>query len=304
MSPRRLQWVELTPSYRCNNACLGCFASTTDDSSPEMSDREILDALHTGLRDGARALWIGGGEPTLARATLRLAHAARRLGYARVKLQTNGMILAYPEHAKRCRDAGITEVAFSIKGATAATHDRLTRTAGCFDLMRTGMENCRALGLDLEGDLLIYRSNLAELPDMVGDHIPLGLKRFRVWLLAVSDPEGDPEAAAESPRIAEVMPALTRALAHLPPDAPPDALVSLHTPPCTIPEEHARLRFFAPTLGLRVVNPGGHAFMLEDSPMEGGAFLPRCARCALRPQCNGPRSSYLARYGDDEFRPV
>lgn len=299
-----LQWVELTPSYRCNNACLGCFASTTDDHAPEMSDREALDALTAGRRDGATGLWLGGGEPTLSRSTLRLAHAARRLGYARVKLQTNGMMLAYPEYAQRCRDAGVTEVAFSIKGSNATTHDRLARTEGCFALMQRGIANCRALGMDLEGDVLLYRSNARELPDIVSEHIPLGLKRFRVWLLAVSDPESDPEAATESPRIAEVMPHLALAAARLPPDAPADALVSLHTPPCTVPAEHARLRFFAPELGLRVVNPGGHAFMLEDSPMEGGAYLPRCAGCALRPRCNGPRSSYLARYGDDEFRPA
>jgi hypothetical protein len=299
-----LQWVELTPSYRCNNACLGCFASSPD-AGDAMSDRESLDALTAGRRDGATGLWLGGGEPTLSRATLRLAHAARRLGYARVKLQTNGMMLAYPEYARRCRDAGVTEVAFAIKGATAATHDRLTRTEGCFDLLRKGIENCRALGLDLEGDVLVYRSNAHELPATVADHYALGLRRFRVWLLsATGAAREDPAVRAEVPRIADVMPRLTEAADQLPPDAPGDVLVSLHTPPCTVPATHPGLRFFAPALGLRVVNPGGHAFMLEDSPMEGGAFLPDCAGCALRPRCNGPRQEYIDRFGPREFVPL
>jgi hypothetical protein len=294
-----LQWVELTPSYRCNNACLGCFASTTD-ASPEMPDRVALDALTAGRRDGATGLWLGGGEPTLSRGTLRLAHAARRLGYTRVKLQTNGMMLAYPEYARRCRDAGVTEVAFSIKGADAATHDRLARTAGCFDLMRQGIANCRALGMDLEGDILVYRSNAHQLADIVGDHIPLGLKRFRVWMLTATDPD----ALSESPQIADVTPHLAAALARLPPDAPPDALTSLHTPPCTLPAGCERARFYAPDLALRVVNPDGRAFLLEDSPMEGGAFLPGCAGCTLRPRCNGLRQDYLDRFGPGEFIPL
>lgn len=295
----KLQWVELTPSYRCNNACLGCFASTPD-ASPEMSDREALDALTAGRRDGATGLWLGGGEPTLSRATLRLAHAARRLGYTRVKLQTNGMMLAYPEYAQRCRDAGVTEVAFSIKGASATTHDRLARTAGCFALMQKGIANCRALGLDLEGDILLYRSNAHELPDIVGDHIPLGLKRFRVWMLTATDPD----ARDEAPRFGDVTPHLPIALTRLPPDAAPDALISLHTPPCTLPAGCERARFYAPDLALRVVNPDGRAFMLEDSPMEGGAFLPGCAGCALRPRCNGPRRDYLDRFGPEGFVPL
>ena len=295
-----LRWVELTPSYRCNNRCLGCFASSPD-AGAEMSDREVLDALARGRRDGATGLWLGGGEPTLARGALRIAHAARRMGYARVKLQTNGMMLAYPEYAQRARDAGVTEAAFSIKGATAATHDRLARTEGCFDLMLRGIERCRALGMDLEGDVLVYRSNAHELPDIVRDNLARGLARFRVWLLsAVSDPD----ARDEVPRIADVTPHLTRAADQLPDDAPDDALVSLHTPPCTLPPGYERLRFFAPERGLRVVNPDGHAFLLEHSPIEGGAFLPRCEGCALRPRCNGPRADYLGLHGPDEFVPL
>lgn len=294
----RLRWVELTPSYRCNNQCLGCFASSPD-AGPEMSDREVLDALARGLRDGATGLWLGGGEPTLARTTLRIAQAARRMGYARVKLQTNGMMLSYAEYAQRARDAGVTEVAFSIKGATAATHDRLARTAGCFDLMVQGIAQCRARGLALEGDALVYRSNARELPDIVSDGLARGLSRLRVWLLSATDDA----ARDEAPRIADVTPHLTRAADRLPPNAPDDALVSLHTPPCTIPAGYERLRFFAPELGLRVVNPGGRAFMLEDSPIEGGAFLPRCEGCALRTRCNGPRAEYISAHGDAEFAP-
>lgn len=291
---RPLRWVELTPSYRCNNQCLGCFASSPD-AGPEMSDREVLDALARGLRDGATGLWLGGGEPTLARGTLRIAQAARRMGYARVKLQTNGMMLSYAEYAQRARDAGVTEVAFSIKGSTAATHDRLARTAGCFALMVEGMAQCRARGLALEGDVLVYRSNAHELPDIVVDHRARGLTHFRAWLLSATDTD----ARGEVPRIADVMPHLTRAADLL----PAGALTSLHTPPCTLPAGYERLRFFAPELGLRVVNPGGHAFMLEDSPIEGGAFLPRCGDCALRPRCNGPRADYITAHGDAEFAP-
>lgn len=303
MSRRPLQWVELAPSYHCNNACVGCFANSPDPG-PGMGDTAILEALTRGRRDGATALWIGGGEPTLARGTLRLAQAARRLGYARVKLQTNGMMLAYPAYAQRCRDAGITEVAFSVKGANEATHDRLTRTAGCFALMVQGMAHAREVGLALEADLLAYRTNLDELPTMVRDAFDRGATRVRVWALSAADLAHDPAVRAEVPRLTALAAALARACEALPPDAPPDALVSLHNPPCTLPLAHReRLRFFAPELALRIEDPSGRGFMLEDSPLEGGAFLPACATCAERPRCNGPRRDYRAIHGDAEFIP-
>ena len=179
-----------------------------------MTDGEIVDALQRGRADGADCLWLGGGEPTLRKDLFRIAALGRRLGYGRVKLQTNGMMLAYPEYARRCAEAGITEVAFSLKGANAATHDRITRTAGCFDLMARGVERARAAGLGLEGDLLVTTSNTPELPAMVSLGVDWGMRRFRVWLLSATDAtRDDPAVRAEVPRMRDVVPGLAAAQA-------------------------------------------------------------------------------------------
>jgi hypothetical protein len=45
------------------------------------------------------------------------------------------------------------------------------------------------------------------------------------------------------------------------------------------------------------------SFMLEESAIEGGEFLPGCERCAERPRCGGARRDYLAIHGDAELRP-
>lgn len=297
---RRLQWIELTPDYRCNNRCTGCFA--VQDDGPSMTDGEIISALQRGRADGASGLWLGGGEPTLRKDLFRIAALGRRLGYTRVKLQTNGMMLAYEGYARRCAEAGVTEVAFSMKGASAATHDRIARTEGCFDLLARGVERAREAGLALEGDLLVTASNAAELPAMVSLGRSWGLRSFRVWLLsAVDATRDDPEVRAEVPRMRDVVPGLAAAVND---DAAPGSLVSLHTPACVLPPALHGILFDAAALGMRVVNPGGHAFDLADSPIEGGHFLPGCAQCRLRPRCNGLRRDYLAVHGDEEFRPV
>jgi len=269
-----------------------------------MTDVEVVEALRRGRLDGADCLWLGGGEPTMRRDIFRMAAMARRLGYTRVKLQTNGMMLAYAGYAQRCAEAGITEVAFSMKGASSATHDRIARTEGCFDLMARGIGLAREAGLALEGDLLVTASNAAELPAMVSLGLSWGLRSFRVWLLsAVDATRDDPAVRAEVPRMRDVVPALVAAMeAHA--EVGAGLLVSLHTPACVLPESLHGALFDAASFGLRVVNPGGHAFDLANSPIEGGHFLPSCAQCRHRPSCNGLRRDYLAVHGEDEFRPV
>ncbi len=299
---RRLRWLELTPDYRCNNRCVGCWS--VQDDGPSMTGAEALAALRQGRSEGVTALWIGGGEPTLRKDLFALASLARRLGYARVKLQTNGMMLAYEGFARRCVEAGVTEVAFSMKGADAATHDRLARTDGCFALLVQGVERAREAGLALEGDVLAMASNVAQIPAMVALGAGWGFARFRVWMLSAVDGAQDLAAVqAEVPRIEDVAAGVAAAReAHA--GRPDDFVVSLHTPACVLPPEHLAAAFDARAFGMRVVNPGGHAFDLADSPMEGGTFLPACAGCRHRSRCGGLRRDYLAVHGGGAFHAV
>lgn len=296
----RIDWLEISADYRCNNRCVGCFS--VQEEGPSMSSEEAAATLLRGRRLGARFLWLGGGDPTMRADLFGIVRAARRLGYERIKIQTNGMRLADPAYATRLVEAGVTEVSFSIKGANAETHDRLTRTPGCHALLLRGIAEMRAREVPMEGDLLVYRSNQAELPAMVRVYHGLGLARFNVWLLSAVD-AGAPDVDAEVPRISEVMPHLVAAMAQRLSDRP-DFVTSLHTPPCTVPSRHHACLFHAASLHMLVANPGGHAFRLEESPIEGGLYLDRCASCAARPRCGGIRADYVRIHGDSEFQPI
>ena len=292
-----LRWLEIALDQRCNQRCLGCPAT---DSGPELQAIQLVRALEDGRRRGIRQLWIGGGEPTLRRELPTLVRQARSRGYTRVKLQTNGAMLGYPELVERLADAGVTEVAVSLKGADAPTHDRLARVDGAFEQLRRGLANVRARALPLEGDVLLYRSTTATLPAIVRRFFDEGVRRFRVWAMAPA--RDDAAALAEEPRLAEVAAAVERTLDLALADDP-EHLVSLHSPPCTLRGRGERARFLARKLGLLVHDPGGSPFRLEESPIEGGHFSPRCDGCSLRPRCGGVRGDYLARHGDGELAP-
>lgn len=298
MSAPPLRWLELAADYRCNHRCLGCAAT---DAGPSRSHGQLLASLDEGRRLGIEQLWIGGGEPTLRPDLFALIRAARARGYQRIRLQTNGALLAYPDRCARLKDAGLTEIAFSIQGEGAEAHDRLCQVPGAFERLLAAIGHAAAAGLGLEADVLLYRSTTASLPTLVARFFALGVPRFRVWMMGPEGaPSATPEVLAEEPRIAEVEAALVATLAlHLSDD--PAHLISLHTPACRTP---SRARFFAPELGLLVHDAGGGAFRLESSPLEGGTFAPACDGCTLRPLCSGLRAGYLTRHGDGELCPA
>jgi len=264
-----------------------------------MSPRQLLAAIAEGRKRGGRNLWLGGGEPTIRPDIVRAIKYAKHVGYERVKLQTNGMMFAYAKFAGACHEAGLTELNLSIKGATAETHDRFARTPGCFAAMLEGIEQARERGLRLEGDVLVYRDNAAEIPEIVRTFHTLGVCHFNLWLLS-SWEGGAP--AEQVPRIADVMPHITAAM-DLALEPAPDFITSLHTPRCTIPPGYERCAFSARGLNLLIGDAGGQWFWLEDSPIEGGAWLDSCEQCSVREQCAGPRADYRRIHGDEEFAP-
>lgn len=294
-----MKWLELTPDYECNLRCVGCFSV---GSAGSMSSRDLLAELRWGRAQGLSWLWIGGGEPTLRKDLLPLIGAARALGYTRIKIQTNGMMFAYPEFLQRCVRAGLSEINFAIKGKNAESHDRQSQREGSYALLLKAIANANAHNLPLTGDVLVYRSTLGELPDLIEHFHSLGVERFNLWMFSTSD-QGESDLRQEMPKMSDLVEQIRQTLSRKP-DAPPGFLTSLHTPPCVLGPNLSQTAFSAKQLGLLVVNPGGHRFMLEKSPIEGGAFLPRCGQCAVRDLCNGPRADYLQLYGDEEIQPL
>ncbi len=304
-APRLLQiagnrrWLELALDYRCNLRCLGCHAC--HDDGTRLSSQDAAGLLREGRARGIASLWIGGGEPTLREDLFAIVKTARTLGYARVLVQTNAMRLAYAAYADALVAAGVTDVSVNVKSHRAETHDRLSRADGCHALVVDALRHLATRGVAVNADVLLARSTIADLPDVVPFYASLGVKRFVLWLLSASD-VNERDVADEIPKIADLVPHLARAA-----EAARVAgveLVSLHTPPCTLPRELRPLFEPASSLDLVVVGPDARAFALEDSPFEGGAYVATCAECTERSRCGGPRADYLRMHGDAEFSAI
>ncbi|HOX44673.1 MAG TPA: radical SAM protein [Myxococcota bacterium] len=301
IAPMHPEWIELVMGFQCNCRCSVCPGSQLSEHR-RMSRSEVFDWLERSRREGASGVWFGGGEPSLHPDLVAGLERARALGFPRRRVQTNALRFAYPAFTARTVAAGLSEVSVSLKGGRAETHEAVSRTPGSFALLSQGVRNLVSAGARVEADLLLTRPMLPELEEAVSRFAGLGVKAFHLWLLSLHGLAHSSRAQALLPTFAELAPCLQRAGARA--DELGVELSSLHTPPCSLlPADRGRYRP-ASTWRLRVALPGGESFMAEESPMEGGHYLPDCARCSARPTCLGLRGDYLAVHGRAGLAPL
>lgn len=296
-----IDWIEIAADYRCNNRCVGCVA--VSDEGPSLSTEAVARLLHQGRQDGASKFWFGGGDPTLRPDLLKIVKVARKLGYSEVKLQTNGMLLNSPANAEKLKEAGVTSVNLSIKGHTAELHDALTATPGCFEQLEGATRALHGAGIALEGDILVYQDNVHALADICLHFYDMGIRHFNLWHLSLfgASPAQVETLKGRVPMMRTVGGAVSKIRQKAPDDL---SLTALHLPPCVLEPADYHTLFIARELRLLVADPGGHNFMLEESPFEGGVYLERCDECIWKERCDGLRGDYLDVHGDAEFQPI
>lgn len=295
-----MKWIEISPNFQCNLRCLGCLPEEVPDV--DMARDEIIRWLRLGRSEGATGAWFGGGEPTLRRDLPRLVVAAKRLGYEEIKLQTNGLLLGVGDVTERLVTAGVTSVNLVLRSWREPVHEAMVRRRGSFQALETAIGVLRDTPLALEGDVLLSRSNVDDLPQTLLYYLERGIEVFNLWYLCRFDPSDRAireEMAPYREAIPHIVSAIDQAIV-----AGARQVLSLHTPACVMPQSHWRHLYYPPELELLVVNADGRSFMLEESPMEGGSPLPSCGMCARRSRCLGPRADYLEIFGAEEFTPI
>lgn len=168
---------EVAVTYRCNAACVFCYAGCNVTENPAGTAREMtLDEVRTVLgRIASEAkvpsVSFTGGEATLRDDLPDMIRHARSLGM-RVNLVTNGLRAADADYVAALRDAGLHSAQVSIEGTTEAIHDAVTRLPGSFARTARAVANFAAAGLHVHTNTTICRTNLDDvvrLPAFVRD---------------------------------------------------------------------------------------------------------------------------------------
>ncbi len=129
----------LNLTYQCNNHCVFC--AVGDRSAAAGAAETHVRILREHAQRGIRLLDFDGGEPTLVPHLVPLVRIARRLGFERVCVTTNGRRLSYQSFARGLLESGITDLLISLHGPTAEVHEKLTGSLGSFAQTLAGIEN-------------------------------------------------------------------------------------------------------------------------------------------------------------------
>jgi MoaA/NifB/PqqE/SkfB family radical SAM enzyme len=163
--------LELT--YRCNLDCAFCYNDMALKGRPlRLEQYEVL--LDELAAMNVLTVILSGGEPLSHPQFFEIGKMARDRGFV-VRIKSNGHALS-SELARRVRDEidpFLVEV--SLHGATAATHDRLTRVGGSFNQLIANIGEMRALGLRVKANSTLTRWNENELQEMFALAATLGI---------------------------------------------------------------------------------------------------------------------------------
>ncbi|MCS6798574.1 MAG: radical SAM protein [Myxococcota bacterium] len=268
-------------TYACNNHCRFCAVGTR--TPVHGWTPRLVAHLVRHRRAGVRHVDFDGGEPTLHPDLLSLVGLARRLGYERVHVTTNGRRLADPDYARALLGAGVSSVLFSLHGASPSSHGREVGVAEAFGQTLDGIRNAVRLrpdGVELGVNVTLTRGNVRELGRLAELVWSLGLRWLNVqWLT----PFGRATRSLVPDETVAAM-ATARLL-----DAWADRmkLQVVNCPPCLLPGYE---RFVLPDLGKHARNMvfvNNDEVNLAQYLGERRVRRPVCAPCPHRVACGG-----------------
>ncbi len=178
------QKLVMNVTYVCNNHCTFCAVGTRTqiDGFPERQ-REQLDRYRA---QGVTMVDFDGGEPTLNPQLVDLVRYARRIGYTRINVTTNGRRCVYENYAASLVNAGLTTLLFSVHGPNQRIHAQQVGVAEAFEQTTEGIAHCVRLaprGVELGMNITVTKGNVEHIDAMGELCWSLGLRWMNVQFL-------------------------------------------------------------------------------------------------------------------------
>ena len=153
---------------QCDNYCLMCSQPPKDRDDSWLFDRARK--VISLLPEGARAISLTGGEPTLHADALigLLEHCQRVAPGLSVHLLSNGRRFADPEFTRRYAAVGLADIMAGIPvyAPEPGLHDFIVQAVGAFDETVHGILNLASLGQAVEIRVVVQRHTVPVLPGL------------------------------------------------------------------------------------------------------------------------------------------
>ena len=127
-----MKMLDVFLNYACQAKCPFCF---NPELTPELIRwkldlKTVAHRLLEGRKDGFQGVTFSGGEVTLLKELPAMLLAAKKSGYEKIGVISNGLLMSENTYLDSLLDAGMNFTCISIHGSTAALHDKMVRVPG------------------------------------------------------------------------------------------------------------------------------------------------------------------------------
>ncbi len=147
---------------KCNNSCVFCHVDKCANDLSYDSARSMLSAL----RPGEAHVVFTGGEPTLRKDLPDLIAYARRAGFLKIEIETNGRLLSYPAYLLKLAKAGLTGAILNMPASEKSLFESITQVPGSYEQTKKSFLAILDKGMDLRVVTIICKPNVRHLPAM------------------------------------------------------------------------------------------------------------------------------------------
>jgi MoaA/NifB/PqqE/SkfB family radical SAM enzyme len=290
--------LDIKTGFICNNNCVFCVQADNKcqgNRTYEEIKKDLIDS-----RERCDGVVFTGGEVTIRKDFFKMVKLAKKLGYKRIQIQTNGRMFSSLDFCKKALEAGATEFSPALHGYCAEQHDSLTRAKGSFEQTVKGIKNLKSLGAEVLTNTVIVEGNYRNCREIAKLLVELEVNQFQ---LAFVHPMGNalknfdmvvPKMSIAAPYMHKGLQVGIDAGKKVMTEAIPYCLMgkySNYVAEKIIPE--TEIKEFQNT----------NKFS-ELRQKEGKKKFPQCKECVYNSQCEGPWKEYPEKMGDSEFKPI
>lgn len=291
---------ELLPGYVCNANCRFC-SLPEERGKIESQTQELFLSIYRARKDGFKYLGIGGGEPTVRKDLASLIAFAKKIGFSVVRIETNGIRLAYFDYCQDLVKAGLDFVKISIHGHKAQIHDYLTRVPGSFEKVLQAIDNLQKLGVRVEINTVINKKNYRFYPQFIRFFAQKGIGSF-CFIYPLYTGKMAKNRKEIGVMTKEVAPYIKKSL-KLIDDLELDKGIVFNIPPCLLKGQVNKMVEFS-SFNTKVAAPDSITESVDYMRSKSKKKFKRCGKCVFFQSCEGVWLDYLEFFGEKEFQPI
>jgi radical SAM protein len=167
----------------CDLACKHCRAEAVPNRHPlELSTQEAKEMMAEVRRFGHPLFVLTGGDPLKRPDMVELVRHGAGLGL-RMAMTPSGTPLMTEAVLRQLQDAGLSRLAISLDGSTAAIHDAFRGVSGSYDWTLAMLRAAREIGLSTQVNTTVSRFNLDDFDALARLMTEVGISLWSVFFL-------------------------------------------------------------------------------------------------------------------------